>query len=213
MTDRKILNFGRRYTKKNLTEKNVDPDPLKQFEKWFNEMLASDFYEPTAVTLATSTKRGRPSARVILLKAFDEKGYVFYTNYKSQKGNEIAENPLGTLLFYWDKLERQLRIDGVIEKVTKKESEDYFKTRQYKSRLGAWASMQSSVIESRSVVVKEFLKYFVKYGRNVPLPPFWGGYRLIPDYYEFWQSRLNRLHDRIAYKLENGKWNVFRLSP
>lgn len=213
MTDKHIRDLRRQYTKKTLSEKNVSSDPLKQFDKWFKEVLSSGFIEPNAVTLATSSKKGKPSARMLLLKGYDERGFVFYSNYKSRKGNEITENPLGTLLFYWDKLERQVRIEGTIERVTKKESEDYFKTRPFKSRLGAWASKQSTIIAGRSAVVKEFLKYLMKYGNKVPLPPYWGGYRLKPDYYEFWQGRPNRLHDRIAYKLEGGKWKVFRLSP
>jgi len=213
MPDRIIQDLRRQYTKKILTEKNIDPDPFKQFDKWFNEVLSSGFLEPNAVTLATASKRGKPSARMLLLKGYDESEFVFYTNYKSRKGGEIAENPLGTLLFYWDKLERQVRIEGTIEKLTKKESEDYFRTRPYKSRLGAWASKQSTVIAGRSVVVKEFLKYFLRYGKNVPLPSYWGGYRLKPDYFEFWQGRPNRLHDRIAYKLDSSKWKRFRLSP
>jgi pyridoxamine 5'-phosphate oxidase len=213
MAEKDIRELRRQYTKKILSEKSVNPDPLKQFDKWFKEVLSSGFIEPNAVVLATSDKKCKPSARMLLLKGYDESGFVFYTNYKSRKGEEITVNPQGTLLFYWDKLERQVRIEGTIEKISKKESEDYFKTRPFKSRLGAWASKQSSVISGRSVVVKEFLKYLMKYRNNVPLPPYWGGYRLLPNYYEFWQGRPNRLHDRIAYKFDKGKWRIFRLSP
>jgi pyridoxamine 5'-phosphate oxidase len=213
MTGLDISSLRRQYTKKSLSANNVSQDPLKQFIKWFEEVLKSDFLEPNAMTLATSTKDGKPSARVILLKEFDEKGFVFYSNYKSKKGKEVESNPNACLLFYWDKLERQIRVEGKVEKLSKAESETYFKTRPYKSRVGAWASNQSSVIESRSVIIKEFLKYLVKYGKNVPLPPTWGGYRLIPEYYEFWQGRPNRLHDRISYTKYKNLWKIERLAP
>jgi pyridoxamine 5'-phosphate oxidase len=206
-----LQNIRRQYIKEKLSTKSVYPDPMKQFEKWFSESLKFEFVDPSAMTLATATKDAKPSARVVLLKGFDERGFVFYTNYKSRKGKEIEQNPLGCLLFYWDKLDRQVRIDGSIEKVSKEESESYFKSRPYKSRLGAWASNQSSVIESRSVIVREFIKYFLKYKKDVPPPPFWGVYRLIPNEFEFWQGRPNRLHDRIRYlKLKKaGSWNAW----
>src|SRR4030095_6153576 len=214
MIDRKQLeNLRRQYTKEKLSIEDVNPDPILQFEKWFSVSMKFEFVDPSAMTLATATKEGKPSARVFLLKGFDERGFVFYTNYKSRKGKEIEQNPFGCLLFYWDKLDRQVRIDGSIEKVSKEESEKYFSTRPFKSRLGAWASNQSSVIESRSVIVKEFIKYFAKYGTNVPLPPFWGGYRLIPNEFEFWQGRLNRLHDRIHYTKQKKDWKIERLAP
>ncbi|HJY63031.1 MAG TPA: pyridoxamine 5'-phosphate oxidase, partial [Ignavibacteria bacterium] len=146
-----LENIRRQYIKEKLSSKNVNEDPFKQFEKWFSESLKFEFVDPSAMTLATTTKEGKPSARVLLLKGFDSRGFVFYTNYKSRKGKEIEQNPFGCLLFYWDKLDRQVRIDGSIEKVSKEESEKYFNSRPYKSRLGAWASNQSSVIESRSV--------------------------------------------------------------
>jgi pyridoxamine 5'-phosphate oxidase len=213
----RLQNIRRQYIKEKLSTKIVNEDPFKQFEKWFSESLKIEFVDPSAMTLTTASKEGKPSARVVLLKGFDNRGFVFYTNYKSRKGREIEQNPLGCLLFYWDKLDRQVRIDGKIEKVTKEESEKYFATRPYKSRLGAWASNQSSVIESRSVIVKEFIRYFLKYGKNVPLPPFWGGYRLIPNEFEFWQGRPNRLHDRIRYTLHKkglkAGWKIERLAP
>ena len=208
-----LENIRRQYIKEKLSSKNVNEDPFKQFEKWFSESLKFEFVDPSAMTLATTTKEGKPSARVLLLKGFDSRGFVFYTNYKSRKGKEIEQNPFGCLLFYWDKLDRQVRIDGSIEKVSKEESEKYFNSRPYKSRLGAWASNQSSVIESRSVIVKEFIKYFIKYGKNIPLPPFWGGYRLIPNEFEFWQGRPNRLHDRIRYIKQKKGWKIERLAP
>jgi len=208
-----LSNLRKQYSKSSLSVSSVSKDPFKQFDKWMLEMLRSGFYEPNAMTLATASKQGKPSLRVVLLKGIDNNGFLFFTNYKSKKGKEIEENPYGSLLFYWDKLERQVRIDGKIEKVTKEESEAYFKTRPYKSRLGAWASKQSTVIESRSVIVKEFLKYMVKFRNHVPLPDYWGGYRLVPESFEFWQGRPNRLHDRITYTKLKKQWKIERLSP
>lgn len=208
-----LSKLRKQYSKSSLSVSSVSKDPFKQFDKWMLEMLRSGFYEPNAMTLATASKQGKPSVRVVLLKGIDNNGFLFFTNYKSKKGKEIEENPYGSLLFYWDKLERQVRIDGKIEKVTKEESESYFKTRPYKSRLGAWASKQSTVIESRSVIVKEFLKFMVKFRNHVPLPDYWGGYRLVPESFEFWQGRPNRLHDRINYTKTKKQWKIERLSP
>lgn len=213
MTEKEIQELRRQYTKSTLSVKNVNKDPFKQFEKWFAEVINSGFLEPNAMTVATATRQGRPSARVVLLKGFDNRGFVFYTNYKSKKGKELEENPFACLLFFWDKLERQVRIEGKVEKVSEQESTDYFKTRPYKSRVGAWASKQSSVIEDRSVIVSEFLKYMVKFRTDVPLPPVWGGYRLIPESFEFWQGRPNRLHDRIRFTLAKKIWKIERLAP
>lgn len=208
-----LRNLRKQYTKKKLSASSVSPDPFKQFTKWFEETLRSDFYEPNAMTIATSTKDGVPSVRVVLLKEYDERGFVFYSNYKSKKGKDLESNPRASALFYWDSLERQIRIEGTVEKVTKQESEDYFKTRPFKSRIGAWASNQSSVIENRSVIVREFLNYLVKFRNNVPLPPTWGGYRLTPTSFEFWQGRPNRLHDRIKYTKQRSGWKIERLAP
>lgn len=213
MDDKEIQNLRRQYSKSTLSASSVSKDPFKQFEKWFHDVLKSGFLEPNAMTLATATKTGKPSARIVLLKGIHDNGFVFYTNYKSKKGKDIEENPYGSLLFYWDKLERQIRIEGTIEKVSQKESEEYFNTRPYKSRLGAWASKQSSVIESRSAIVKEFLKYMMKFKNHVPLPDVWGGYRLIPDSFEFWQGRPNRLHDRVRYSKNKSSWKIERLAP
>lgn len=208
-----LSKLRKQYSKSSLSVSSVNKDPFKQFDKWMLEVLRSGFYEPNAMTIATADKNGKPSARVVLLKGIDSTGFLFFTNYKSKKGKDIEQNPYGSLLFYWDKLERQVRIDGKLEKVSKEESEAYFNTRPYKSRLGAWASKQSTVIESRSVIVKEFLKYMVKFRNHVPLPDYWGGYRLVPESFEFWQGRPNRLHDRINYsKLKKG-WKIERLSP
>lgn len=208
-----LTRFKHSYTRK-LSESKVKPNPLDQFALWFDEASKAGFIDFTAMSLATSSKEGTPSVRMVLLKKFDEKGFEFFTNYESRKAKDLKSNPYACLLFYWDKLERQVRIEGKVEKVSKKESEDYFKTRPLKSRLGAWASHQSSVIESRSVVIKEFVKYLMKFGsKEIPLPPYWGGYRLIPDVFEFWQGRTNRLHDRIVYTKKNNVWNIQRLAP
>ncbi len=200
--------------KKKLSESGVSSNPFNQFGLWFDEASKSGFIDSTAMSLSTASKDGKPSARMVLLKKFDESGFEFFTNYESRKGKDLKENPQACLLFYWDKLERQVRIEGRVEKVSKKESEDYFATRPFKSRLGAWASHQSTVIESRTVIIKEFVKYFMKYGsKNTPLPPYWGGYRLIPDAFEFWQGRTNRLHDRILYTKKKDNWEIKRLAP
>lgn len=208
-----IKNLRKKYFKSTLSTSSVSKDPFKQFEKWFNDVLLSDFIEPNAMTLSTADISGKPSSRVVLLKGFDNNGFTFYCNYKSKKGKEIESNPYVSLLFYWDKLERQIRIDGKAEKITREESDKYFQTRPYKSRLGAWASKQSSVIESRSVIVKEFLKYMVKFRNHVPLPLDWGGYIIIPESFEFWQGRPNRLHDRIRYTKTKIGWKTERLAP
>ncbi len=213
MDDKEIQSLRRQYSRSTLSASSVSKDPFKQFEKWFQDVLNSGFLEPNAMTLATASKSGKPSARVVLLKGIHDSGFVFYTNYKSKKGKDIEENPYGCLLFFWDKLERQIRIEGKIEKVSQKESEEYFNTRPYKSRVGAWASKQSSVIESRSVIVKEFLKYMMKFKTHVPLPDVWGGYRLLPDTFEFWQGRPNRLHDRVRYSKVKSGWKIERLAP
>jgi len=213
MDDKDIQNLRRQYSKSTLSVSSVSKDPFKQFEKWFQDVLNSGFLEPNAMTLATASKTGKPSARVVLLKGIHEGGFVFYTNYKSKKGKDIEDNPYGSVLFYWDRLERQVRIEGKIEKVSQQESEEYFNTRPYKSRVGAWASKQSTVIESRSAIVREFLKYMMKFKTHVPLPDVWGGYRLIPDSFEFWQGRPNRLHDRVRFTKNKSGWKIERLAP
>jgi pyridoxamine 5'-phosphate oxidase len=215
MTGKDVVSKLRReYISPGLSEKKISKDPLDQFTKWFDESLKLKLPEPNAMAVATSTKDGKPSIRMVLLKGFDEKGFVFYTNYESRKGKEIDENPYGSILIYWTELNRQIRIEGKIEKVTQSESEEYFNIRPYKSRVGAWASHQSSVISSRSEIIKKFLYYLTKYKTKVPLPPYWGGYRLIPNEYEFWQGRENRLHDRIRYRKDKtGKWFTERLAP
>ncbi len=214
MIKKSLADLRENYKLKSLDISDVDLNPFKQFEVWFNEVLEAEISEPNAMCVATATKEGKPSARVLLLKGFDEKGFVFYTNYESRKGKELAENNQASLLFFWVDLERQIRIEGTVEKVTNEESEKYFKTRPFKSRLGAWASNQSEVISGRYIIIKKFVGYLAKFrSTNVPLPPYWGGYRLKPEEFEFWQGRANRLHDRIRYKKEKDNWILERLSP
>jgi len=209
-----ISSIRKDYKLKELSEKQVEQSPFEQFDIWFKEMMNSKLPEPTAVTLATSTPDGKPSARVLLLKGYNQDGFIFFTNYESRKGKEIETNNSGALLFFWPELERQIRIEGRIEKISKSASEDYFVTRPYKSRLGAWASKQSSVIPNRTEIIKKFFKYLIKFhSRNIPLPDFWGGYILKPEVFEFWQGRTSRLHDRVRYRNENGLWIIERLSP
>ncbi len=203
------------YKYKSFNESVAKENPLEQFGLWFDEMLESSFVEPTAMVLATTSKEGKANERIVLLKQYDSNGFVFFTNYESQKGKEIDENPNACLLFYWDKLARQVRIKGLIEKISKEESEKYFDTRPYTSRLGAWASKQSHPLKSRFTLIREVVKMMAKYPVKVPLPPYWGGYRLIPNEYEFWQGRESRLHDRLQYTKEpnSDKWIITRLYP
>ena len=197
-----------------LDETVVDSNPFKQFEKWFKDALAAVPILPNSMTLATSTKEGVPSARVVLLKDFDEQGFVFYTNYLSQKGKELDENPIASLSFYWPELARQVRITGAAARISRSESEAYFHTRPIDSQLGAWASNQSDVIDGREVLEQRMAELLKKYdGKNIPLPPYWGGYRVTPIVFEFWQSRASRLHDRLRYRLVEGKWVIERLAP
>ncbi len=209
-----LQSLRRDYTAGKLDETTAHDNPFEQFRIWFLEVLSQGFIEPNAMVLSTASKSGIPSSRVVLLKKFDERGFVFYTNYESQKGKELAENPYASLLFYWDKLERQIRINGKVEKTSVEESEEYFRTRPYLSRIGAWASKQSSPLRSRFTLMREVARLTLKYPVDVPLPPFWGGYRLVPNYFEFWQGRQSRLHDRIAYSIQpDGSWKKQRLYP
>jgi pyridoxamine 5'-phosphate oxidase len=209
-----IADLRKEYTQAELDISNVDTSPYRQFDVWFKEALKSELLEPNAMVLSTADSSGKPLQRTVLLKAFDEKGFVFYTNYESRKAKQIAENNQVCLLFPWYGLERQVIITGKTEKVSKLESLEYFMTRPHGSQLGAWVSNQSSVITSRSILEIKFneVKQKFKDGK-VPLPNFWGGFRVIPDSIEFWQGRSNRLHDRIYYLLENEAWNISRLSP
>ncbi len=199
-----------------LNKSNVDRNPIKQFEKWFQELPAAGVNEQDSIsmTLATATKNGKPSARIVLMKSFDDQGFVFYTNYNSRKGEELSENPRACLLFYWPQLWRQVRIEGAVEKVSDEESEHYFHSRPLGSKTGAWASNQSQPIGSRDELEKRFQEFDLKFADNVPRPPHWGGYRVKPETIEFWQGRENRLHDRIRYSLPgDGIWTIERLAP
>ena len=196
-----------------LTKDNIDANPIRQFQKWYDDVLAAGISDADAMTLATTTKDAKPSARVVLLKSFDDSGFVFYTNYLSRKAKELNQNPQACLLFYWSRLWRQVRIEGVIEKVSAEESEKYFQSRPLGSKLGAWASNQSDVIDSRETLEERFVELQKRFGENVPRPMHWGGYRLKPNAIEFWQGRENRLHDRLRYRLQDGVWLIERLGP
>jgi pyridoxamine 5'-phosphate oxidase len=209
-----LSDLRRNYKLKSLDVKDVNLNPFEQFSQWFDEVMNSGLIEPNALILATSDKNGKPSVRALLLKGFSEKGFVFYSNYESRKGKEIKENNQASILFYWAELERQVRLEGKVEKISEKDSYSYFKTRPFKSKLGAWASNQSEVIEGRFIIIKKFLYYLTKFhSKEIPLPPYWGGYILIPDIFEFWQGRESRLHDRIRYRKISNQWIIERLSP
>ena len=197
-----------------LTEKGVENDPLAQFVLWYGEAQVTEKPLPDAVALATATPAGHPSLRMVLLKGFDAHGFVFYTNYRSRKGRELARNPRAALLFYWGELERQVRIDGRVEKLMARESDEYFATRPRGSQLSAWASPQSALVAGRGLLERRFAALARKYPDAVPRPPQWGGYRLVPEAFEFWQGREDRLHDRIHYRrVRGGRWRIERLAP
>ena len=199
-----------------LTKASVDPNPIRQFEKWFQELPAADVSAQDAIsmTLATATTDGLPGARIVLMKSYDDRGFVFYTNYNSRKGAELTENPRACLLFYWSALWRQVRIEGAVEKVSEEESEQYFHSRPLGSKTGAWASNQSQPIENRAALENRFQEFDLKFADNVPRPPHWGGYRVIPEVIEFWQGQENRMHDRLRYTLQaDGSWLIERLAP
>jgi pyridoxamine 5'-phosphate oxidase len=211
-----IADIRREYARARLDETDVSHDPFVEFARWFAEAQEAQVPEPTAMTLATSSADGHPSARVVLLKGFDQRGFVFFTDFRSRKGMELEANPRAALVFWWGELERQVRITGGVALASHEESERYFKTRPLGSRLGAWASHQSRIIPSRATLegdVKEVEARFPD--GQVPLPPHWGGYRVVPDTIEFWQGRESRLHDRIRYVRESGGkgWRIERLSP
>ena len=192
----------------------ADPNPIQQFRLWFDEAIEAGIPETDAMTLATATSGGNPSARIVLLKSFDERGFVFYTNYQSRKAKELAENPRVSLLFYWMQIKRQVRVEGVVEKVSAEESDRYFNSRPLGSRIGAWASEQSRPVQNREQLEKSFEAYRAKFGEQVPRPPHWGGYRVKPSRIEFWQGRDNRLHDRLRFTLQDdGSWLIERLAP
>ena len=197
-----------------LNEKDVDPNPFLQFGRWFNQAEYAVPILPNAMTLATTDMNGVPSARVVLLKDFDEQGFVFYTNYESPKGRDLDLNSIASLCFYWSELGRQVRITGTVSKTSREESEAYFHTRPVDSQLGAWASNQSEVIADREVLEARMAEVVRKYeGKQIPLPPYWGGYRVAPSVIEFWQSRPSRLHDRLRYSRHGRDWVIERLAP
>ena len=201
------------YSKQELSRKQCDSDPIKQFEKWLGEAIEAKVHEPTAMNLATLNAQGTPNSRVVLLKEVNSQGFVFFTNYQSQKGQALAINPFAALNFFWPELERQVRIEGAVEKLPEAQSDDYFAGRPYTSRIGAWASEQSGVLKSKNTLLAKAALIAAKYPFNVPRPPHWGGYLVIPEMIEFWQGRPSRLHDRIRYRLENNLWIIERLSP
>lgn len=215
MENLSLADLRTEYKKSSLSENDVSATPVIQFEKWFSEVTNSRVDEPNAMTLATASPDGLVSARIVLLKGFDEEGFYFYTNYESKKGNQIKENPQGALVFFWKELERQVRVEGLIRKTSAENSIRYFNSRPEGSRLGAWASPQSKVITGRDFLEKELESFALKYKNNpIPKPAFWGGYVLQPTLVEFWQGRANRLHDRIQYRLcDDGKWKIERLAP
>ncbi len=213
--DRTIADLRKDYTLQGLSETEVNPNPFIQFKQWFDQALSAQLPEPNAMTIATTTPDGSPSARMVLLKDFDERGFVFFTNYNSRKGQELAENPQAALVFWWAELERQVRIVGRVEKTSEAESDQYFYSRPANSRLGAWASDQSAVIASREVLEQQMQELQSKYeNQEIPRPPHWGGLRVIPTEIEFWQGRSSRLHDRLLYtRLDDNSWKIQRLSP
>jgi pyridoxamine 5'-phosphate oxidase len=211
MTD--IARLRTDYKKGALDEEHADADPIRQFARWWDEAVRSELPEVNAMVLATADANGRPSARAVLLKGFDANGFVFYTNYESRKGRELADNPAAALLFFWAELERQVRIEGRAERVTAEESDAYYRSRPLASRIGAWASPQSEPIPGKPWLLARAAEMGLKHGVNPARPPHWGGYRLRPTLLEFWQGRPSRLHDRLSYSLEDGIWKRARLAP
>ena len=208
-----ISQLRREYNAGSFTEKNTPKSPFDQFQKWFDDAKEVGVLDPTAMAVSTVSREGMPSSRIVLLKSFDEDGFVFFTNYEGRKGTDLNTNPKASILFFWDQLERQIRIEGEVHKITPEESEAYFVTRSYTSKVGAWASKQSRELSSRYKLLREVAIVMAKHPVNVPLPPFWGGYRLVPSYFEYWQGRESRLHDRITYEKHSDGWDIKRLYP
>lgn len=208
-----IADIRKDYTLKSLQETDVATNPFSQFSIWWNEALASNIDEVNAMTLATIKPNLKPSARIVLLKDFSEDGFTFFTNYNSAKGEQLLQNSNASLCFFWKELQRQVRIEGIVKKVSDAISDTYFDSRPVGSKLGAWASPQSKVIENRDVLIEREEAFKKQFGENIARPPHWGGYILQPDYIEFWQGRSNRLHDRICYTLTSTNWKIERLAP
>jgi len=211
-----IAELRREYQRASLAEADVDPDPLRQFQRWLHEAVQAELPEPTAMTLATVAADGTPAARIVLLKGVDAGGFLFFTNYQSRKGAELTARPAAALLFHWVELERQVRIEGAVSKAAPEESDAYFATRPHLTRLGAWASPQSRVIPDREWLERELAaarERFAAQGEHMPRPPHWGGYRVAPTSLEFWQGRASRLHDRLRYRRDGTLWQLERLAP
>ena len=208
-----IADMRKSYERAALDESASEANPTQQFDRWLKEAISGELPEPTAMTLATVGHDLRPSTRVVLLKGMDERGLVWYTNYHSRKGQELSGNPQAALQFHWVELERVVRIEGLVEKIDGKDSDSYYQSRPLDSRIGAWASPQSEVITSRTQLVTAAAKYGAQFLLNPPRPDHWGGYRLVPDRWEFWQGRKSRLHDRLSYRLDNATWVRERLAP
>jgi pyridoxamine 5'-phosphate oxidase len=209
----KIADLRQEYMRAGLSEAQADADPLRQFERWFEDALRAKLPLPNAMTLATVTPEGAPSARIVLLKGLEQGAFLFYTNYLSRKGRELAQRSSACLVFFWSDLERQVRIDGTVQKVTAPESESYYATRPLGARLSAWASAQSAVVVTRKVLEDAMEAAKSQYGERPPRPPHWGGYRVVPHEIEFWQGRADRLHDRLRYRRQGERWEIERLSP
>jgi pyridoxamine 5'-phosphate oxidase len=209
-----IADLRREYASRALTEADAQDDPIEQFSLWFGEALKAELLDTNAMTLATASPDGVPAARIVLLKGFDEAGFVFFTNYESAKGRDLESNPRACLLMFWAVLERQIRITGRVSKTSAQESEGYFRSRPFESQIGAWASAQSRTVSDRAALETQYAQLAAKYaGAPVPLPPFWGGYRVVPESIEFWQGRPSRLHDRLLYVRRDGAWERRRLAP
>ena len=208
-----LRGMRKHYDHDELDEERAASEPLQQFERWFSEAIRADLPEPISMTVATVGPDGRPSTRVVLVKDVDHRGLVFYTNYLSRKGRELAAHPQAAVQFHWVEHERVVRVEGLVERVPPEESDAYYAVRPLDSRIGAWASPQSEVIASRAVLLANAAKAGLRFGMNPPRPDHWGGYRLVPDYWEFWQGRRSRLHDRLRYRLVDGAWVRERLAP
>lgn len=213
-TPHDLAQMRKSYERAALDESHVLTDPMAQFQRWFDDAVHAKVDEPNAMTLSTASPQGRPSSRILLLKGVDETGLVWYTNYNSRKGQDLAANPYAAMQFFWHELERVVRIEGRVERVSEQESDEYYKIRPLGSRIGAWASPQSKVLSSREELESAWSDLQTRLGEDPPRPPHWGGYRLIPDHWEFWQGRPSRLHDRIAFdRQSDGTWALKRLAP